>query len=407
MLPISPDPLLSHLKMGERMTERKRPDEQQMGPARHLILPPGLQERNNPDVPVDAGSTATAQNTVQPKLFAFDPDRATKYLALLGLIAYVLGILITNTYLLQFSVSEFTFLKPRFIYTGFFALAMLCLPSALCVGCFLISYHSKKRRSIVFPSLYGLLLGYIWYLIVFFTPFSIFSIPTRGFIFFDLISHISFIWVAGLLGYFTIYAAIIPRNELTKYVESYEKFRRSRIPRFLLRFSREDVTQGFARSYLYIAMFISIGLALISLQNFSFNLYPLIPEQFGGGQSSKTRFLFLKDEEVRSARCIGLSIPPDSLLSDSVELIFEGDDTYVIRLPNQQTAQIQKKLISGVLTVPLVTTTPTPYITDSELNGSPIPLVTITPTPPPTTCPPSQIVSSPTPRVPEVPHPEP
>jgi hypothetical protein len=88
-------------------------------------------DQKEPRDSANAADTTTERNEVQRKPFVFDPDRITKSLALLGLIAYVIGLLVTNTYLLQYSASEFTFLKPKFIYTGLLVLFMMSIPPVI------------------------------------------------------------------------------------------------------------------------------------------------------------------------------------------------------------------------------------------------------------------------------------
>lgn len=52
-------------------------------------------------------------------------EQATKAVTLCALLAYVLGLVITNTYLYYAGVSEFELLRPRFVTTGVLALGFL------------------------------------------------------------------------------------------------------------------------------------------------------------------------------------------------------------------------------------------------------------------------------------------
>lgn len=48
----------------------------------------------------------------------FDIDKATKLIAFFTILFYIVGFITTNLYLQQFSFSDFSLLKPRFILTG-------------------------------------------------------------------------------------------------------------------------------------------------------------------------------------------------------------------------------------------------------------------------------------------------
>jgi hypothetical protein len=91
----------------------------------------------------------------------------------------------------------------------------------------------------------------------------------------------------------------------------------------------------------------SLGAIVWFTALYSQEVYPELPDQFGGGHPKQVRLLFSKDGAV-GAQQIGVPLQPGSNLSRPLKLILDGDDFYTVVLPNRQTAQIGKDTVVGL-----------------------------------------------------------
>ena len=80
--------------------------------------------------------------------------------------------------------------------------------------------------------------------------------------------------------------------------------------------------------------------------------YPTLPEQLGGGRPRVAQIL-VSGDAVPAVRELGLDVTEAAPLSPPVELLWEGEESYVIRLPRPHHAavvQIARGLVGGVVT---------------------------------------------------------
>jgi hypothetical protein len=80
--------------------------------------------------------------------------------------------------------------------------------------------------------------------------------------------------------------------------------------------------------------------------------YPTLPEQLGGGRPRMAQIL-VSGDAVPAVRELGLDVTEDAPLSPPVQLLWEGEESYVIRLPrpnNGAVVQIARGLVGGVVT---------------------------------------------------------
>jgi hypothetical protein len=80
--------------------------------------------------------------------------------------------------------------------------------------------------------------------------------------------------------------------------------------------------------------------------------YPTMPEQLGGGRPRVAQIL-VSGDAVPAVRELGLDVTEDAPLSPPVELLWEGEESYVICLPRPHHAavvQIARGLVGGVVT---------------------------------------------------------
>lgn len=83
------------------------------------------------------------------------------------------------------------------------------------------------------------------------------------------------------------------------------------------------------------------------INQFSGTIYPEIPNNYGGGMPTKARFLF-KPDMADSAKLINIPLNPNSFLSSSLVLLFETENTYVIKLQNGQIIMFDKDIVSAI-----------------------------------------------------------
>jgi hypothetical protein len=93
-----------------------------------------LSKRNRPSrrgtgMSIQPSREATSTNGSR----SLDFEAPVKLLATLGLILYVLGLLAVNGYLFRLGMSDFSLLRPRFIYTGTLIASTILLPFLLTV----------------------------------------------------------------------------------------------------------------------------------------------------------------------------------------------------------------------------------------------------------------------------------
>jgi hypothetical protein len=112
-----------------------------------------------------------------------------------------------------------------------------------------------------------------------------------------------------------IFCAVLDRN-----------FRR------LLRRQKDKQVSLLHHSYLGYAAFALLYFIGIYVAIFMTLSYPRIPEQFGGGRPSNI-WLLLKEDSLESAKELGIPIPQGSTLTEKLQLMYEGSDAYVLRLP--------------------------------------------------------------------------
>lgn len=114
---------------------------------------------------------------------------------------------------------------------------------------------------------------------------------------------------------------------------------------------------------------IVVALSLIavvwSISFYGTEIYPKLPDQFGGGHPKPTRLLFTAEGAV-SAKQIGVPFQRGSQLSRPLTMILDGDNFYAVDLPNKQTAQIAKSTVVG-----LQEDTKPPFASEVETRNRP------------------------------------
>ena len=257
---------------------------------------------------------------------------------------YVLGFLTTNSYLYKLGVSDFSLLRTRFILTGVLTLAPLAL--ALVWGIYAaldLSIYGGERGLSKHATL--------WMLADVTVPFMLY------FLLFAVVAENDVVTAArdaALLSLICALVVLALLSSLWLYRTSQRRplshliYRRHDVPyeRFNARFGVpttvvETMTFGVGGVLLILAY---IGI-------FGYHFYPAIPEQIGGGRPRVVQLLIAADA-VPDARQLGLDVSEEAPLSPPLELLWEGEESYVVRLPEsrQQTVvQLAQGLVDGVV----------------------------------------------------------
>jgi len=272
-------------------------------------------------------------------------ETLVRSVAIVGALFYVLGFLTTNAYLYKLGVSDFSLLRTRFILTGVLTLAPLAL--ALIGGIY------AALDATVYGGHTGLTTrAYLWILAdialpfaLYFTLFSVVAENDVGTSARDaaLLSAVCAIIVLALL----VALALYRKSERRPLSHLAYRGQPITYDRFTERFG---VPNGVVETMIFAVAGVVLFLAYVGL--FGQYFYPALPEQLGGGRPRMAQILVTADA-VPAVRELGLDVTEDAPLSPPVQLLWEGEESYVIRLPrpnNRAVVQIARGLVGGVVT---------------------------------------------------------
>jgi hypothetical protein len=257
---------------------------------------------------------------------------------------YVIGLLAVNGYLFSLGVSDFTLVRARFIYTGSlitgFALFAFLIPS---FSFWRLTNFWRNRSSlgtlrkidIVYINVLRLLLPTL----IFWTIFAvlqgvldapsfprIFSSSSGDELYGKPLRDALLVGIAGLL----LGLGIV---------------RLWRTWGGGIRGS-DALTRAGSTLMLTTGAILLFGAYLLV---FMTTVYRQMPEQFGGGQPRSVRILFDKDS-IDGVRELGVPIAPRAHASLPVNLMYVGSETYVLELQGGQILQVNRDLVSAVMT---------------------------------------------------------
>jgi hypothetical protein len=272
-------------------------------------------------------------------------ETLVRSVAIVGAVFYVLGFLTTNAYLYKLGVSDFSLLRTRFILTGVLTLAPLVL--ALIGGIY------AALDVTVYGSHAGLTTrAYLWILADIALPFALyftlFSVVAENDVVTSardaaLLSAVCAVIVLALLASLAVYrkSERRPLSHLAYRGQSvtYDRFT-----------ERFGVPSTVIETMIFAVAGVVLFLAYVGL--FGQYFYPLLPEQLGGGRPRVAQIL-VSGDAVPAVRELGLNVTADAPLSPPVELLWEGEESYVIRLPrphHRAVVQIARGLVDGVVT---------------------------------------------------------
>lgn len=265
-------------------------------------------------------------------------DHAAKTITIVAAASYALGLLVTNAYLFDLGVSEFSLFRARFVMTGLVLVAVLAVSmSVLFLPWFLFrgrkdlaksaadlarsfqlsqgenieeadqppeSQRSRRRRGrsafeISIPTVSEVVWGSILFL---FLGWIGASFLVRG----DGFKGLLLLLFAGIAGYAVLFAAWFIGNIALG----------------------ADWPFNLGGVLIGVAV---VGFALIGFVTwYSHNVYPDIPEQFGGARARSIRIAFTEETRTEVEE-LGLRFCPGSgNASKDIDLLFEGEDFYLV-----------------------------------------------------------------------------
>jgi amino acid transporter len=250
----------------------------------------------------------------------------------LALALYVLGLLAINGYLFSLGASDFSLVRPRFIYTG--SLIAICAMICVLVPLYLLRVAGGLRKgesSQDYPVRAQVFLG----IIALITPVLL------------LIVLLAVVGVEPnrepIESILTVYAAAVICSVVC--VAIIRAFLKERDTWSALRAGRFAVVVTLAMTA--VAIFVATFMA---------NLFPMIPDQFGGGRPTKVALL-IKHDEVNGVKALGVPLEANQLsgsaqinsyITAPLELMYEGSEAYLIRLSPDALVRLNKDLVLGV-----------------------------------------------------------
>jgi hypothetical protein len=282
---------------------------------------------------------------------SFDPEKLSKAILLVTSVLYVLGLVTVNRYLFNFGLSEFSLLKAQYIYTG----ALIAILPAVTVGCFIVisitivgiddsffeSFTDKLSNKVEIDKssnelgirLTRVKIARVLMFII--IPFAIpYLISFGG----QTLSWFNRLWLTvGLcvLAFLTSMFMLVTFTFVSN---------TSLLSRFTNRISTFHIKVVYAMSgaIFFVPAFIWYQGLMIEY------VYPYVPQQFGGGQPVQCQ-LQLKENFVKQANELGILFPQEGTLTSDIQIIFEGNNFYVLRLNDTRIIHLNKDVVIGIV----------------------------------------------------------
>jgi hypothetical protein len=93
---------------------------------------------------------------------------------------------------------------------------------------------------------------------------------------------------------------------------------------------------------------VTLVLLYLYISFIAVNLYPHIPQQFGGGHPKREQLLF-KHEAANDAKQLGMRVSPAHPLSQPVSVVFEGDGARAVEVPGKGVIEVSDSLVVGAV----------------------------------------------------------
>jgi hypothetical protein len=236
----------------------------------------------------------------------------TKLIAFLSVVAYALGVVTVSFYLQHNDIPDpdLSLFKGHYIYTGLAALSLILLASGIAYACIeIFDLPNGPLRAI---GAFVMMSAVLWLLVVLalngiggsddgdpltalgLTVLSLAS-GGAGVGVYELFGHDGAWWKAGAA----------------------------------------------------LSAIVAVGAVLLYASLYSRHIYPILPEQFGGGKPKQARLLF-SDTGATEAQQLGIPIQAGRQLSRPVTLLFTGVSFYALRIAVERVVQIAKDDVNGL-----------------------------------------------------------
>lgn len=326
-------------------------------------------------MPMDTNAPATVNppTVTPPQTETSLLPQTAKAAAFVTACFYITGLLTVNTYLYQLGVSDFSVLRPRFIYIGWWVFTFITvsfIPVVFLLALWLPMTQSlvlnrkpfnrlaqsRHRRMFLFASFVittVLYYGAIQWILRYARRINV---PQRRNIITLLVGHpyleaillIILIYIISTSFILLIVQLMPLRNNVTQIVQAS---------------SAEILIVQLVKIFVILCFLITSLYLYISY--FAQNFYPAIPEVYGGGRYREAQILF-KSDSVTGIKQLNIpfsslnggiqssptvtttAIITDTLLSERLVLLFEGTDIYVIRLESGEIVQIKKDTVAAI-----------------------------------------------------------
>jgi hypothetical protein len=265
----------------------------------------------------------------QPEKANLNLESVAKLAGASILALYVLGLLAINGYLFSIGSTDFSLVRPRFVYTGAlivtFALVYILIPVY-----FALYGRTHSILAAVFLGLFGCTGA-----VIILTGVLVFTNSSATG---DAIKTILNLYIVIIL------CGILPGIMILVYMNIKDDWTPLKISR--------------------LAAVATVAIAAIITYSLAFMLwvFPKLPDQFGGGRPTRVQLLIKKDE-VDGVRSLGLlfedmsqsSIAPSNkrstitgAVTTPVDLMYEGSEAYVIRLAKNTFIRLDRDIVLGL-----------------------------------------------------------
>lgn len=276
-------------------------------------------------------------------------EQLGRTVAFAGVLAYAIGLFVVNGYLFRMGVSDFALLRARVVYTGVLVLAFVALAAGwvLLIRQLLLQPRQEHppvsdwRRASSLAAQALVVFG------SFLPPLTLLSVvldaedaATEWWVILQL-------FVSGVLLTLMVHGVLAGDPEptgapaTTADPPTGPAVRGSGSTRVdLKQASRNPLAFFTVGSFL-------IGFLLVVV---SWEAYPIIPEQFGGGRPRSARLVV---DSAAGEGLEALGVPgATGVASDCVELTFVTEDAYMLRLESGSVVEVPKDVVRAILIDP-------------------------------------------------------
>jgi hypothetical protein len=263
--------------------------------------------------------------------FSANLEAIAKVAAGIVLAFYVIGLIAINGYLFGLGASDFSLLRPRFVYTGaligFSAVLFIVAPYSMALVFLRNSYLPARIFAVVLIVASGCI------------SFVIFLV-NPGLSMGDMLRSSAILLAVGLLCAFQV--ATLSMWRIVK--------ERPRLDPLALNTLAVGITLLIVGIVAYVIAFMVL-------------YFPKIPAQFGGGKPAQVALL-IKRDEIDGVRALGLPIetrrplggetsgkqpsPETGYVTSPLDLMYEGSEAYVLRLADGTLIRLDKDAVVAV-----------------------------------------------------------